>query len=1699
MTVKLGWPSRRLLAGSVLILLFPLAVPADEILKSDTATPMNQAGSWVGGSVPGTNDLARWDQTVTIARNAPLGGDLSWAGIVYRNPGAAYTIPGGAAPGTLTLGAAGIDMALATNNFTINTNVVLAANQSWTVAAGRTLTVGGPLSGSATLTKTDAGTLALTGANSEFGGSLILAGGTLSGNANGLGGPTGTLRVSATTTLTPSAAVTFAAPRALTLDAGTTLTINPTAANSLVVDGVIGGAGALAMTGAGALTLNAANTNTGPITISAGVLRAQAGVGIPSGAGSGNLTVTGGVWETSGTIARATGVGGGEVQLPGGTSGFSAFGNPLTVNLGGGAALTWGTGSFAPGILVLNSAAATHDLQFENAIALNSSAARTVQVNARTATLAGMLSNTGSGGLTKTGDGALSLTEANAYTGMTTVSKGVLRAHDGVGLPAGGGITLAGGVWENDQDIARNLGSGLGLLSVGSGASGFSAAGAPIAVNLNGGAPLSWGSGGFAPGTLVLNAATANDKVTILNAMHFGAAARILQVNTNVAELSGSLSGSGGLTKTGAGTLLLSGANAWTGGVTTVSAGTLQLAADYALPGGNLTITDNAVLDLQNTTQTVATVTLYAGTIAGSGRLTSAGYVVGVNHTSGTIAARLGGAGVPLTKVDSGTFTLTGTNDYSGTLAINNGTLVVTEFGDTLNGAGGIELGASTTSAGTLVYAGAADIVLATRVLILVATTTGGGTLESSGDGTVTVRSGIVSPNPGIKTFTLAGTNASTNTFAAAIDNGSDTIDLAKSGAGRWILTGANTYRHTTVNGGVLQVGNGTTAASLGSGSITVASPGSLTFHQPGEVPLGTAITGTGAVTKEGDGTLVLNAASTFSGGLAVHGGTVAYGIANAVPALTVSGDVTLDAATTLDLRLYSGTIGALNGEGTVDNSAGAGAMTFGIGNNGRSGTFGGTIRNSTGTIALTKLGGGVQTLTSTNTYSGATTVSAGMLRLGAPDILPNGAGKGLLDTGASLARLFDLAGHDETVNGLSGAGVVTNSAGDATLTIGDADTGASATCSLRDGGGVLRLVKVGAGTQTLGGVAAHSGGITLAGGALVLNAINTFGGGVTITGGMLAMAADTGLGAAANGVVFSGDGVLSNSAAFTLAATRSIAIASNATATFAGNGANTLTVAAPIGGEGLLAKAGAHTLVLAADNTYAGLTTIGGGTLQVGAGGATGSLGSGDTLNHAALVFNRTGTLTYAGAIGGTGSLTKNAAAGTVILEGTNRYEGLTTVSAGALNVRHASGLGSTTGATTVAANAALELQGGIAVGAEALSLSGTGMATAGALRSVSGTNAFGGPITLVTASRINVDADMLTLQGAVGGTLGLTVGGAGTLVLGAPLATGSTLTKDGAGTAVLAADNTYTTTTISGGTLRVGTGGASGNLGSGNTTDNGSLVFNRTGTYTYSGLISGSGSLIQEGPGTITLGGANSYAGATTVLAGSLVLNGAHTAAATGLVTIRGGTLRTGAAERIANGAAIWLDGGTLEVPAFTETVAALTLGDGQLAGTGTVSAAAFSMTNGTVSVALAGAGALVQGGTGTVTLAAASTYGGGTTVNGGVLRVINAAGSATGTGPVTIRDGATLAGAGAIAGAVTLHAGATLRPGTSVGTLTTGALQLDAGATVQLEFNALDHDRVTVTNTGGLGLDGGGIFLDAEGTTNAWAVNGIYSVMQ
>ncbi len=425
-------------------------------------------------------------------------------------------------------------------------------------------------------------------------------------------------------------------------------------------------------------------------------------------------------------------------------------------------------------------------------------------------------------------------------------------------------------------------------------------------------------------------------------------------------------------------------------------------------------------------------------------------------------------------------------------------------------------------------------------------------------------------------------------------------------------------------------------------------------------------------------------------------------------------------------------------------------------------------------------------------------------------------------------------------------------------------------------------------------------------------------------------------------------------------------------------------------------------------------------------------------------------GGTTISGVLGnGTGTLSlnvNNTGTGITTLTGANTYTGATTVSAGVLDIQNNTALGTTAGGVSVTSGAALQLEGGIAVGAEALALNGTGISSGGALRNVAGDNSYAGVITLGSASRINSDAGTLTIDSAgsiTGATFGLTVGGAGNVTINDPIATTSgTLTKDGAGTLTLGQANTYTgTTTISAGDVKVQNNTSLGTTANGTTVASGAAI-----------LIDGSGLNIAE---AISLIGDGGGTGALENLANNNTWSGAITLGA--------------------GGARINSDGGTLTLSGgITGGGNALTIGG---AGNVTVSTNAISGTGTT----------LTKDGAGTLTLSAANSFTGATNINAGILNIQNNTALGTVAGGVTVADGATLQLQGTItvgAEALTLNGnGAAGQNGSLVNVANAntygGLVTLGEDSTISSDGGTLSLTNAgTITGSGfDLTLTGGG----------------------
>ncbi len=376
---------------------------------------------------------------------------------------------------------------------------------------------------------------------------------------------------------------------------------------------------------------------------------------------------------------------------------------------------------------------------------------------------------------------------------------------------------------------------------------------------------------------------------------------------------------------------------------------------------------------------------------------------------------------------------------------------------------------------------------------------------------------------------------------------------------------------------------------------------------------------------------------------------------------------------------------------GHLDGGGGTNALTLNA-PGGSSDALPGAVNNFQ---TLTKTGAGVWTLTGAIGANGgatplAVTVGAGMLVLTGNNSAFNGSI--LIDPNATLeARaqslpptIDDLSG-DLLINQVSPDGVQPNDGTYAGRIFGN---------------GVV--TKIGVGTVALTGASTYSGGTVFDEGAI-------------------AAGADSALGDPTGPLIFNG-GELKLSSSFDLAATRAITL-NGPSGGFAGGGtidANSFqtTIAQGISGAGGLtvtdtSGSGSGRVILTGSNGYSGGTTIAAGTLQLGNGGATGSI-LGNVANNGSLAFDRSEVATFAGVVSGTGSLLQ-IGSGTTILTAENSYSGGTTIAAGILQLGAGGATGGILGDVTNNGTLAFDRSdtvtfSGVISGAGSLSQVGTG-----------------------------------------------------------------------------------------------------------------------------------------------------------------------------------------------------------------------------------------------------------------------------------------------------------------------------------------------------------------------------------------------------
>ncbi|EOW8680175.1 autotransporter-associated beta strand repeat-containing protein [Salmonella enterica subsp. enterica serovar Meleagridis] len=1032
--------------------------------------------------------------------------------------------------------------------------------------------------------------------------------------------------------------------------------------------------------------------------------------------------------------------------------------------------------------------------------------------------------------LTKTGAGTLILNAENTYTGGTTISDGTLIANNVEALGTGNVTDNATLELNTGGDFNNNI-SGSGQV-VKSGDKTLTLSGAN---SYTGGTTISGGTL-VASNVDALGSGDVTDNAT-------------LELNTG-GDFDNAIGGTGSVVKSGDKTLTLSGANSYTGG-TTISGGTLVASNVEALGSGD--VTDNATLEL---------------------------------NTGGDFTNNIGGTGSVVKSGDK-TLTLSGTNSYTGGTTISGGTLVANNVealgtGDVTNNATlelntGGDFDNAISGSGQVVKSGDKTLTLSGANSYSGATTISGGTL--------------------IATHVNAlGTGAIDNRASLLLDaSGQFTVtDLTTESGGNTEIGAGSTLQATTLT----QKSDSTLTINLNSNTVDPV------IHAASQVSLaGTLdITGVGDVldsdpasTDDLDTFTLIASDKTIAGDFEKL--TVAGMDADLADFITVDGridDTGKQYELTTVLTWYADRDDAVtdaHGTFNLTNADGSFAVNTVLEN------VDATLDPASATgwdgTSLIKQGAGTLILNAENTYTGGTTISDGTLvatnvdALGSGDVTDDATLE--LNTGGT----FD--------NAISGSGQVVKS-GDETLTLsgtntysggtlisggtlvasnvealGTGDVTDNAVLELNTGGdfdnaisGSGQVEKSGDGTLTLSGSNTYTGGTTINDGTLIATSVDALGSGDVTDNATLAL--NTG-GTFDNTISGSGKVEKSGDDALTLSGANSYTggtlisggtlIASNVEALGTGDVTNNATLELNTGGDftnnisgsGQVVKSGDETLTLSGSNTYTGGTTINDGTLVA---TSVDALGSGDVTDNATLALNTGGT--FDNTISGSGKVEKSGD-DALTLSGANSYTGGTLISGGTLVASNVEALGS----GDVTDNATLALNTG---GTFDNTISGSGQVVKSGddVLTLSGSNTYTGGTTISGGTLIASNVDALgtgdvtndaTLELNTGGDFTNNISGSGQVV------------KSGDETLTLSGANSYTGgTLISGGTLVATSVEA---LGSGDVTDNAVLELNTGGTF--DNAISGSGQVVKSGDKTLTLSGANSYTGGTTISGGTLV----------------------------------------------------------------------------------------------------------------------------------------------------------------------------------------------------------------------------------
>lgn len=1006
---------------------------AADVNKADNTNDLNLSTSWLGGLVPGVNDIAVWDSTVTGPNSTLLGANQSWLGLRLTNPGGPVTIGG---PNVLTLGTGGIDLSAATQSLAINSSLTLGqGRQNWNVATGQTLTISG-------------GTFARnTGSVLVVDRSLNT--GTIAFSpalTNGIIGPWAIVRNSGAATNNGSGGYTFA-----TVSGGNVAAY--TGAASMTGTNAWGG-----IPSGGAGTINYDISSGG--TLGATGLSRSVNTLRYTGSGAtqpGNVSPVGNLLTANGIMNAGTGT-----FAIGGTGGTNNL--PINITIG------------SNNELVL--AAMSSDLLLRGGVLNGAVAGAVTVVGENTVTLAGVSSYTGAttvagGTLAVTGTGSINTTSGIAINGSNarylhtssvagnkaiTLNRGAL---DGVGSI--GGVTVA----DLTSNTVANGNGATGALTIASLAFGGDATVNVRASNSPGIAVTGALSTSAANGTVVINphhtgiwAAGLNNLISFGS---FGGSISDFSLGTITGAVGPRFSSFGGLVINGNNIALnvIQDKPKWTGAQSNEwSTNVIAGAKNWQLVAGgtptDFYASDDVLFDDSASTFTpdisVANVTPLATTFNNSLNDYTLNGAFGIS--SGT-----------LTKSGSAALSINNANTYSGGTTVNGGRLNINNASAIGTGALTIAPGSAKTLDNTsgaavtystniaqnwnddFAFAGTNDLNLGTGTVTIGGSGTvrtvnvsagtmsvgrlaaathsftknGAGTLQlnptaaSSIGGTLTVNAGTL--GIGAQDMNVAGlagngtiingsnttrwvilTNAVDNTFAGTLANGSGTgrLGLRKFGAGTLTLSGNNTYTDNTwIDGGTLVAAS---PSALGNTDLVRFSASNTTLVLASDVASAYAYPVT-----FGTGTTINLVADRATLGAGIDHSLTTQALNNGIG----GGQINVMSGVNVDQTLGLGRItfnqlgmGAGSAQTTLINPTTANvtigtaskqnnnvSQTLGLGGTSQDNIVTGAISNGppltgSNSISVTKSGTSKWTLKGISNYTGATLVSGGVLTL---------------------------------------------------------------------------------------------------------------------------------------------------------------------------------------------------------------------------------------------------------------------------------------------------------------------------------------------------------------------------------------------------------------------------------------------------------------------------------------------------------------------------------------------------------------------------------------------------------------------------------------------------------------------------------------------------------------------------------------------